>query len=116
MYTLLEFKEQTRATYLNAALRQHGLDSDVVNIGVDPEGNAIFSIVCFRVSQLTLARHLIYNSRSFIGDIQPEVASELQEIRRQKRQALLGKLTSAPALLFAAVALIIAALGYLFDL
>jgi hypothetical protein len=115
MYTLLEFKDEALATYLNSALRRHGLDSDVISLGVDPQGLPIFTIICLRISQLTLARHLIYSSRSFIVDLEAEAASKLLAIRRQHRQALLGRLTSRPALWFSAVALTIAALGYWFD-
>ncbi|WP_374439437.1 hypothetical protein [Pseudomonas panipatensis] len=116
MYTLLDFKEEALAEYLNSALRRHGLDSYVFNTGVSPEGEAIYSIACLNASELGLARHLIYSSSHFLRDIHPETARELQEIRRQNRQLFLALVTSKPAILVSILAMAAAALGYLFDL
>ncbi|MEN0107182.1 MAG: hypothetical protein AAGC84_12250 [Pseudomonas sp.] len=115
MHILLELKDEAFANYLNTALRSHGVNSEVSNIAVDAEGQPLFSIICLRIRQMTLARHLIYSSRSFIADIESEAVEELLEIRRQHRQMLLARLTSQPALWFSAAALTIAALGYWFD-
>lgn len=116
MYTLLDFKDEALAEYLNSALRRHGLDSYVFNVGVDPDGNDMFAIACLNVSEMQQARHLIYSSRYFLSDIHPEAAGVLREIRRQNTRWLLGLLTSKPAIVFSIVALVAAALGYLFDL
>jgi hypothetical protein len=116
MYTLLEFKEEALATYLNSALRRHGLDSYVFNNGVDHKGRALFSITCLNASEMKQARHLIYSSRYFLEDIHPEAASELNEIRRQHRRLILRLLTSKPAIVLSVGAMVVATLGYLFDL
>ncbi|SDJ59122.1 hypothetical protein SAMN05216189_101971 [Pseudomonas delhiensis] len=116
MHTLLHFKEEALAEYLNSALRRHGLDSYVFNTGVGPDGEAMFSIVCPNVSELGQARFLIYSSRHFLRDIHPEAARELLEIRRQNRQLFLKLATSRPALVVAALAMAAAVLGYLFGL
>ncbi len=116
MYTLLEFKEEALADYLNSALRRHGLDTSVFNIGVAPDGKPLYAITSHKASELDLARHLIYSSHAFIEDIHPEAAAELAEIRRHNRQLFLGLFTSRRAVVFAGVVLGIAALAYLFDL
>ncbi len=116
MYTLLDFKEEVLAEYLNTALRRHGLDSYVFNVGVDCDGNAIFSIACLNVSEMQQARRLIYSSRHFLEDIHPEAASVLRGIRRQNRQLFLRLLTSKSAIAISTVAAAAAILGYLFDL
>lgn len=116
MYTLLDFKEEALAEYLNSALRRHGLDSYVFNTGVSPEGEAMFSIVCLNASELGQARHLIYSSQQLLQDIHPEAARELVEIRRRNRQLFLRLVTSRPAFVVAALAMTAAVLGYLFGL
>lgn len=120
MYTLLDFKEEALAEYLNSALRRHGLDSHVLNVGVDPDGHTLFSIVCPNVSDMKQARHLICTSPQFLGDIHPETASELRKVRWEarykSRPLIIRLLTSRPALVLSALALAAAALGYVFDL
>lgn len=120
MHTLLDFKEEALAEYLNSALRRHGLDSYVFNVGVAPDGSPLFSIACPNVSEMKQGRYLIYSSPYFIRDIHPEAAHELLKIRwearRKGRQMLLRLLTSRPALVFSALALSAAAAGYLLDL
>ncbi|MCP1648477.1 MULTISPECIES: hypothetical protein [Pseudomonas aeruginosa group] len=120
MHTLLDFKEEALAEYLNSALRRHGLDSYVFNVGVAADGSPLFSIACPNVSEMSQARYLIYTSTEFIRDIHPEAAEVLWKIRwearRKGRQMLLKLLTSRPALVFSALALGAAAVGYLLDL
>lgn len=114
MYSLLEFKEQPLADYLNLALRRHGLNCEVVCMAVDPHGNALYSIVCFMPSEMNQARHLIYTSSSFMQDIDAEAAIVLREIRRENNRLFLSLFTSRTAIGFSIVALAVAVLGYLF--
>jgi hypothetical protein len=120
MHTLLDFKEEALAEYLNSALRRHGLDSHVFKIGVARDGSPLFSIACPNVSEMKQARYLIYSSTDFIRDIHPEAAEVLRNIRWEARhkisQMMLRLLTSKPALVFSALALSAAAAGYLLDL
>lgn len=116
MYTLLEFKEEALAEYLNSALRRHGLDSHVFNVGVGQGGEAVFSIACLNASELKQARYLIYSSPHFLSDIHPEAASELRKIRRQNMQIFWTLVTSKPAIMLSILAIAAATLGYLFDL
>ena len=116
MFTLLDFKDETLAEYLNTALRRHGLDSYVFNVGVAPDGEPMFSITCPNASELDLARYLIYSSPHILRDMHPETAAQIKEIRRQNRQLFLNLLTSRTAFMLSFLALSAAALGYLFDL
>ena len=116
MHTLIDFPDENQAEYLNSALRRHGLDSYVFKTGVSPDGNAVFSITCFQASELKQARHLIYSSRHFIGDIHPEAASTLREIRYENNKQFLNLLTAKPALIISSLALIAGITGYLIDL
>lgn len=115
MYTLIDLPNETLAEYLNLALRRHGLDSFVLNTGVDATGRNIFSITCLNPSELKQARHLIYSCRNFIIDIHPEAAILIREIRHQNTSLFVSALTSKPALIIACLALTAAALGYIFD-
>lgn len=60
MYTLLEFRDVALATCLSAALRRLGVDSNVFNVGLDLDGNAVLSTACLNASELEQVRHLIY--------------------------------------------------------
>lgn len=113
---LLAFKDEALAESLNSALRLHGLDSYVFNEGPGPDGAPMFCINCIKVSDLELARHLIYRSQAFMADLHPEAAGELRDIRRQSHQPFIALITSRRALVFSAVLLAIAALGYLLGL
>jgi len=116
MYTLIDLKNESQAEYLNSALRRHGLDSFVFKTGVATDGSEMFSITCFNASELKQARHLIYSSRNFLGDIHPEAAVTIRELRNQNSNAFLHALTSKPVLIISFLAMAAALLGYIFDL
>lgn len=114
MFLLIEFKEEPLAEYVNSALRRHGVDSQVYNVGVFPDGSPVFAIACFLTAEMDQARHLLYTSHEFLGDIHPEAAFVLQKIRQENNRRLLGWFASKPVKIVAAAGLIVGVLGYLF--
>ncbi len=114
MFVLMEFKEESMAEYINSALRRYGVDSQVLNVGVFPDGSAAFAIVCFLTGEMDQGRHLLYTSHEFMADIHPEAAIVLQRLRQEHNQRLLSWLTSKPVLIVSLVGLAVGGLGYLF--
>ncbi len=116
MYSLIDLKDQSQADYLNSALRRHGLDAFVLGNGLAPDGRAVFSIACLNASELAQARWLIYSCPRFIGDLHPEAAMLIRELRAQNHGLVAGLLLSRPVRWIAGLALAGAVLGYLLDL
>jgi hypothetical protein len=115
MYILLEFKEQALADYLNLALRRHGVDCYVFTVGVAPDGTAVHCVACLQPSEVDQARHLIYSSRDFIQNMPPEAAEHLREVRRENTRVFLSVFSSKWVLMVSGFLLVVAALGYWFD-
>lgn len=112
MYPLIDFKNELQAECLNSALRRHGLNSFVFQNGLAPDGSPVYSITCFNVSELKLARHLLHTSHYFLADIHPEAAIPLRELRQANSERLLRAVTARPILKISALALAVALLGY----